>query len=114
MAAPVLSRSALLAAVIDLAMDEAGSGDDDAEEVYAQLTELGGFTSVFCKLANAVGHEHDSLLVGKPTTDAFLAQSLGRLTAAVPNQYLALVQQLDGQKQAHLTQILQQFGVQLR
>ena len=100
--------------MIELATDVAGAVDEDAEEVYAQLTELGGFTSVFCKLANAAGREHDSLLAGKPTTDAYLAQSLGRLTAAVPNQFLALVQQLDGQKQAHLNQILQRFGVQLR
>jgi len=76
----------LLTAAIGLVSDEAGSGGDDDELALAQLSEVGGYTSVFCKLAYAASTEHDSLLGGKPSGAQYLAASLQQLMTAMPGQ----------------------------
>lgn len=84
----------LLSATIDLCNADAdgGSGGDDEEEsAIEQLTELGGYSSAFCRL-----HYASSTMERDPSADVkvpapqYLAQALAAVTAANPGRVCCL------------------------
>lgn len=80
----------LLACALDLTTgdggDEASGGDDDDEAAgVAQLAEMAGYTSAFCRLAFAGGVERDAA-ARVQSAPQYLAQSLGALSTSMPQK----------------------------